>query len=84
MGLFGRKKGVEIDELCARYYQYEVFNNPEYYDIAFSYIAENCDASTMNKKLVENELIALRMEAYIIRRLPMLFIKKDLDYLHLC
>ena len=62
----GQKKHLIIDEIYTRYYEYEVFRNPDHTNLVFQILSKETenDAIHIEKEALAEEILALRLELF--------------------
>jgi hypothetical protein len=55
---------MKTEEICFNYYEYEVFDNSFYYNLAFNFLTNNDSKKQINRELFNKELSALRCELF--------------------
>ena len=63
---FRQKKNLTIEEICTRYYEYEVLSNPDYSNMDFQIFSRETenDAVCIDREAFTDEIIALRLELF--------------------
>lgn len=64
MGLSSNRNRVSIGMVAQQFYDYEVFQNDEFYHIAYNFVTKKAELSKIEESLFKVELFALRIELF--------------------